>query len=133
MFGLKSTLNKLHKLEKAAIDLEEKIDRLEQERLKLKADNEQLADEKRALVQGNKLAENEIRHLVKIKEEKNAIELERKMVELEREQQKAIAEVKDKYQDKVEANLNEQLTGMKEMYGQILERLPDVNARLKIS
>jgi chromosome segregation ATPase len=84
----------------------------------------------RDLEQEAKHADEDIRHLVKINEEKNDIELERKKVELEGEQQKAIAAVKDDYRDKVEKNLETRNTELKDMYGQILARLPEIKVKL---
>ena len=44
----------------------------------------------------------------------------------------AIAAVKDEYRTKLEQNLVEQKDDILKMYSQILERLPDINARLRI-
>ena len=92
----------------------------------LKARNE-LAE----LKQAKKMEDENIRHLVKLKEEKMQIELDKKEVALERKQQEEIARVKDEYRDKQESTLQKQIADGKEMYAEILARLPNVNVRLK--
>lgn len=90
-----------------------------------------LKDELAELKQTKKMEEEDIKHMVKIHKERNAIELEKKTAELERAKHNEVAEVKDDYRDKMETRLQTEVTNMKEMYGQILERLPKVTARLK--
>jgi len=90
-----------------------------------------LKNELAEVVQKKKMEEDDIKHMVKIHKERNAIELEKKTMELEREKQNEVAVVKDNYKDKMEERLQFEVTNMKEMYGQILERLPNVSARLK--
>lgn len=78
-----------------------------------------------------KLADEDVRHMVRIKEEQLAVEQEKKVVELERKTQEEIANAKDQYRDKLEMHLNEQIKNIRGMYDEILKRLPDVNVRLK--
>ena len=90
-----------------------------------------LKDELSELKQTKKMEEEDIKHMVKIHKERNAIELEKKTMELEREKQNEVAKVKDEYRDKTEVQLKSESTNMKEMYGQILKRLPNISANLK--
>ncbi len=83
------------------------------------------------LKQKRKMEDEDIRHLVKIKEESLDIAHQKKQVELERTQQEAIAAVKDTYRDKQESTLQKQIEDGKEMYAEILARLPNVQVRLK--
>ena len=76
------------------------------------------------------MSEEDIQHMVKMKEEKNALELEKEKIRLQGEQAERIAKVKDEYRDKVEKGLEKQNDNLKTMYGQILERLPDVKVKL---
>lgn len=101
-------------------DLKKDIKRLETEKRELK---EELAD----LKLKKKLENEDIKHMVKINNERKEIELEKEKVKLEREKASEIAAVKDGYRDKTEAQLEKQLTGMREMYAEILERLPNYN------
>lgn len=90
-----------------------------------------LKDELAALKHKKKMEEEDIKHMVKIHKERDAIEIKKITMDLEREKQNEVAEVKDKYRDKMEGRLQTEVDNMKEMYGQILERLPNVSARLK--
>ena len=45
--------------------------------------------------------------------------------------QEEVAEVKDKYRDKLEGFLEKQKNDIKGMYDEILNRLPNVNVKLK--
>ena len=47
------------------------------------------------------------------------------------EKNKEIAKVKDEYRDKVEEQLETRAKETKEMYNEILKRLPDVNVKLR--
>lgn len=73
----------------------------------------------------------ETKHLVKLRDEKREIEFKKKEMDLEAEKAKAIAEVKDTYRDKMEAQLKTETENIKVMYGQILERLPNIKVGLK--
>ncbi len=119
MFGFKVT-----KLEGEVEELKEKKEGLEK-------DKKQLTEEVERLKLKKKLEDEDIKHMVKINEERLNIEHEKKVIESEKIADERVAQVKDDYRDKVEANLEVQVTNMKEMYGEILKRLPDVNVRLK--
>jgi len=86
---------------------------------------DQLAD----LKHEKKITEEDIKHMVRLKEEKMAVEAERKEVERDRKSASDIAEVKDTYRDKMETRLQTEVDNIKEMYGQILQRLPKVSVR----
>ncbi len=73
----------------------------------------------------------ETKHLVKLRDEKREIEFKKKEMDLEAQKAKDIAEVKDAYRDKMEAQLKNETENIKVMYGQILERLPNVRVGLK--
>lgn len=104
---------------------------LETESATLRATNRELREQLEALKHKKKLEEEEILHLVKINEEKNAIAAERKAVELEAKKTAEIAAVKDQYRDKIEKHLEARAVEIKTMYSEILERLPNVSVRLK--
>ena len=119
MFG-----RKLEKLQQEKVELKKEIKKLETDIRKAKDD---LADTKHE----KKMSDEDIKHMVKIAKEKDELTLKRKIMDVESEKEKAIAEVKDTYRDKMEERLQKEVEGIKEMYGQILERLPNVTARLK--
>jgi hypothetical protein len=96
---------------------------LKKEKLKLTEEVEKLKIDK-------KIADEDIRHMVKMKEGKLQLEFDKKAVEAEREKEAAIAKVKDEYRDKMEQRLIKEGENIKEMYTEILKRLPDVNVAL---
>jgi chromosome segregation ATPase len=105
-------------------ELKATIRGLEEERSGLKREVEDLKSKK-------KIEEEQIKHLVKIKDEKRELEYKGKEMDLEAKKNADVAEVKDKYRDKLEENLIAQKDDIKGMYSEILKRLPDINARLK--
>jgi seryl-tRNA synthetase len=103
---------------------ENEIERLKDEKRKLKEELEELKLQK-------KMEEEDIKHMVKINNERKEIELEKEKVKLMKEKDEAIAKVKDDYRDKTEKQLERQLTDMRGMYTEILERLPNYNVKVK--
>jgi prefoldin subunit 5 len=104
-------------------ELQADYDRLFRERMELKTELEDLKLKR-------KTEEEDIKHMVRMKEERMAVDLEKKTVAIERERDATIAKVKDEYRDKMEKQLSEETKNIKEMYGQILQRLPNVNVKL---
>ena len=83
--------------------------------------------EKKELIHDNKLADEDIKHMVKIKEERMEVENEKNRMKEQAEQRKEIEALRQQFADKSEAFLEKQAAAVKEMYGQILKRLPDIN------
>ena len=110
--------------------LRKKVTELEKEIEDLKETKEIAESELRRVKHDHKMEEEDTKHLVKLREEKLNIEFQKKEMQVEKEKQDVIAEVKDAYRDKMEANLNKQISDIKGMYGQILERLPNVNVKM---
>ena len=100
-------------------DYPAQIERLKKERRELK---DQIAD----LKHEKKITEEDIKHMVRIREERIEVENEKKNLERDREKEQEIAKVKDEYRDKLEERLHKEVENMKEMYTQILQRLPTV-------
>jgi DNA anti-recombination protein RmuC len=73
-----------------------------------------------------KISEEDIKHMIKMKQE--ALEIEKQKFELKTtsEKQNEIHRVKDEYQRKVEVLLGEQLKNIQNMYSEVLKRLPNV-------
>jgi len=81
--------------------------------------------EKEELVNDRKIADEDIKHMVKIKTEQLEIEHEKKNMEKEKTLQAEVAKVKDEYRDKIEKNLEDESKRTQEMYNEILEiRIP---------
>ena len=75
-----------------------------------------------------KLEQEDIKHMVKMKEEKQAIELDKKKVELEREHFNKIEVVKDDYRAKLEDLLKNQIKDAKESHQKLMEHMPKIEA-----
>lgn len=99
------------------------LDALTGERRKLKDEIEDLKVKK-------KVADEDIKHMVKMREERLELKFEKMQVQQDKELQDKLHEVSNKYRDKTEKQLEKESGNMKEMYGQILERLPNVTAKL---
>lgn len=111
--------------------LKRDIQKLENERDVLTDENRKVKDELAELKQKRKMEDEDIRHMVKIKEAKLDIDHQKRLLEVDREKEQAIAQVKDQYRDKMETFLGKQVEDIKQMYGEILGRLPNVQVRLK--
>jgi|SRR3990167_6928914 len=111
--------------------LERQIESLEGERDSLTDRNRMLKDNLAELEQKHRMQDEDIKHLVKIKESKLQMEHDQKMLVMQREKDADVLKIKDAYRDKLEAFLQQQVKDIKEMYGEILGRMPNVNVRLK--
>ena len=104
--------------------LKAQIKTLRQERLSLKTQVEDLKLSK-------KITEEDIKHMVRIKEERLKLEFQKKEMNIRAETANEVAAAKSVYQDKLILNVEGQKDDIKEMYGQILERLPDINVKMR--
>jgi len=78
-----------------------------------------------------KIEDEDIKHMIKMKEAAVEIKQEKFEVKCEREKDTAIAQVKDQYRDKMEELQKEELKKMERMQTEILSRLPDISVRMK--
>ena len=122
MFNIVFGSEKARKLIATIDALRKERDDSEEEARKLRATVADLKHEQ-------KIAEEDIKHMVRLREEKLEVEFDKKNLERDRTQQEAIADIKDEYRDKLEARLQKEVESIKEMYAQILERLPKVQVR----
>ena len=117
------------------VSLDEKIERLNREKSNLRETIENLTVEKRKLQLTRDIEIRDIKHMVKIKEEKLDIQFEKKSGEFERNLQRAsdkeILAVKNKYRDKVEKLLEKGHEDLRGRYSEILERLPNIDVAIK--
>lgn len=104
---------------------------LESERDHLRDEVSTLGSEVKQLKTTRKIEEEDIKHMMKMKE--GAMDLQKQSFELKctGEKDAEIAKVKDQFRDKMEEFLKSQVKDTKEMYNQILQRLPDVNVKLQ--
>lgn len=101
------------------------LEKLEVERSDLKREVGDLKSQK-------KIEEQEIKHLVKIKDEKRDLEYQKREVEADGKRADEIAKVKDSYQNKVEKHLEKRNDELKEMYTEVLSIVPKVEALVEI-
>ena len=113
-----------HKAETKIKDLESQKDTLQAERDVLK---EKVGDLKLKA----KHEEEDIKHLVKMTQEKQAIESERKEMARDKDKPEEIAKVKDEYRNKLEKDLRDRGDEIRGMCTEILGRLPNITAKLK--
>lgn len=95
-------------------------DELTDETSKLKAENKKLKITRT-------MEDEQIAHKLKMREETCDMNYNKKLIKKDEECANAIAAVKDTYRDKTEKQLEKRGDELKNMYGQILKRLPDVN------
>lgn len=78
-----------------------------------------------------RMEEEEIKHLVKMKEEKQFIEGQKKEIALQKEFQKKEMDLQSSYHKKVLETIEESRKESRELYTQIMNRLPNVNMEMK--
>ena len=98
---------------------------------KLRAEIEKLKEELADVKLQKKIEEEDIKHLVKLNEERQKLELEREKMTLKNKKDDEVTEIRDRYRDKMEKRLETEVERTKEMYGEILKRLPSIKVRLK--
>ena len=106
-------------------DLKAMISGLETERSTLKREVEDLKSKK-------KIEEEQIKHLVKIKDEKRELEYKKKEMDLKEESRTEIGKIKDEYQDKQIKMLDEAKKDTAKIHSEILARLPNIEAMVEI-
>ncbi len=116
---------------KGKLKLVERIDKLETTNEFLEKQRRELKEEVEDLKLKKKIEDEDIRHMIKMKEEKLALEQQKKDVDREAKYQEQLAQVKDGYRDKVEEQLETRIKDMGQMYSEILDRLPNVNVKLQ--
>ena len=103
------------------------VEGLREEITTLKNQIMKLKDEKENLVLDNKIETRDIEHLIKVKEEKNAIELEKEKIKLEQNYHKEVMKLLTANHEKSLEIMRENKTELQAIYGKIIERLPNVN------
>ncbi len=77
------------------------------------------------------LEEKEIKHLVRMKEDKQFVEAEKQTLKLAREFQEKEMALQTNYHEKVMKTLEESRKEIRDIYGEIMKRLPNVNMSIK--
>ena len=79
------------------------------------------------------MEERDIRHLVKLKEEKLEIEHKKKELELKDKFKDKEMSLQKDYHDKVVRQIDSFRAEMKEVYAEIMKRLPNVNMEMEVT
>ena len=104
---------------------------LSSDTIELQKTVKQLKDEIAQLESKRKIEELELKHLVKMKEEKQALELQKAKNDQERAFNQKEMELQTKYHDKVMSIIQDNTTKTQEIYTEILQRLPTVTVDVK--
>jgi hypothetical protein len=138
MFGfgktarLEGLLKKTEELyEKAVNESADKLEKLLRSTSELQTEKQRLTEEVERLKLDAKIKEEDIKHMVKMKGERQELEFKKRVMDVEKEKADAIARIKDENRDKMEERLIKEGDNIKEMYSEILKRLPDVNVSLR--
>jgi hypothetical protein len=120
----------LHKKERIKA-LEKEIVELTKSRDNLKIENFDLKLVNKELKQVNELKQDKIAHRLSCREETMDLKFLKDKQNIENKCAEDIRKVKDEYQVKVEEGLTKRNGELREMYSEVLRRLPDVNVKLK--
>lgn len=130
------------RLKQKCVQLEDRVENLTERVISLTDEKDVLEDsvaelnlENNQLTQKRQMEDEMIAHKLKMREESVKLDADKRISEAERkaakEKDDGVAKVKDKYRDKLENQLEKRGDEMKEMYSEILTRLPDVNMAMK--
>lgn len=107
----------------ALFDFEKEFASVKELKEKIKSLKEELGDVKLE----KRMEEEELKHLVKMKEEKQFVEAKKKELELQEKFNKKEMELLKGHHEKIILSIESQRKESKELYTAIAERLPNVN------
>lgn len=125
------TGKKVEAKEKELTKLQDEFEVVLSERNRATSELRKVKDELEELKLKKKIEEEDIKHLTKIKLEQNEIEFTKKVMQVEKTKDSEVMNLKQQYADKLQVRLENEVKNIKEMYSEILKRIPDVNVRLK--
>ena len=111
-------------------DLNKEIDETKT-KSQLMKDIESLEKEKKELKQDKKLALEDIQHMLKMKEERESLDRKSWEFDIKADHSKEIASLNTKHSEEIAKGLVAQNKATEKTMQSILDRLPDVNVRLK--
>ena len=79
----------------------------------------------------HKMQVEDIKHMQKMLDEKNALNNERNVFEAERKAEAQIVEIRKTYAIKLETELNEERKKMQDVMNKVMEALPNVNVKMR--
>lgn len=125
------TGKKVEAKEKELTKLQGEFETVLGERNSATSELRKVKDELEDLKLKKKIEEEDIKHLTKIKLEQNEIEFTKKVMQVEKTKDSEVMTLKQEYADKLQVRLENEVKNIKEMYSEILKRIPDVNVRLQ--
>lgn len=118
-------------------DLKDKITAKEGEIHKLGKQIDKIQSQKKIEIEEREhqkvMHEQKLEHQVKIKIEALEIMHDKKVVELDRQKNEEVAEIRDEYRDKIEKNLEDRITDLKTQTDKVMEFIPKVESMVSIS
>lgn len=124
IFGRKNLADKIQAIETEKNDLLKQI-------WQLKDDKDKLGREIDTLKSKKKIEEEDIKHMIKIKEEAFEIQKQKYSMDNDKKRDDAIGKIKDEYRDKLENWLIQKGKESDQRFVEILARLPNVNMEIK--
>ncbi len=97
----------------------------------LKNQIEDLKKEIKELEFKKDMESKEIKHLVKMKEEKDKVQADKKEIELIKDFQSKEMKLQKEYHDKVVKLIQDEHLKIQDIYSKIMERLPNVNMNIE--
>ncbi len=120
----------------------DEMEEIRQELKRMRKDKRQLENELESLKFKKRLEQEEIVHMTKINEERMKQEVESEKIKLTKKYAEDIAKFKEEqrielveslkeFHSKIEKRFNDELNSLKEVYGLLMQRLPNVNLTLE--
>lgn len=104
---------------------------LEKEKQDLKAQVKNLKIEIEEKELKGRIAIEEVKHLNRLAQEKRDVELEKEKIKLEREFNSKTEKLQQKLHDELAGRFAIELTNLKQIYSDLITRLPNVNMEIK--
>lgn len=124
MFNFKSEAKKESEVE----GLKAEIKVLEEKEVEARRETRATKDALASVKNDKKMEEENLKHLIKMREEKQNLEIEQKKVQMEREKFNDIEAIKDDYRKKLEDLLKNQIQDAKESHQKLMEHMPKIEA-----
>lgn len=121
--------NTVKKLKKAQAELKEVRNEIEA----VSKAKSTLEKELKELKLDKTIEKRDIAHMIKVKEEKNSLELQREKLDLEKEFIKKESDLNKKHHNAILETTVESQKDLKSMYSEVMKRLPNVNVEVKRS
>ena len=113
-------------------NLEKQVTDLKIERESLDTELRSQKNQVMQLKLDKKIEQEDIAHMLKMLQEAEAVERQKFELNCTKEKNDAIAKLKGEHSDELLKMQKEQLEAGEKRYGEILARLPDINASLKV-